>query len=91
MDKVANMSQSSTIIALDLLVISPSSHMKRVEHIWQGLGKMSPICQQNSDASEDALKWFPDSQNDSFPNMYDILEAKVDRLVGKSILAKKNT
>ena len=71
------------------LVIIPSSHMKRVEHIWQGLRKLSPICQQNSDASEDAQKWFPDSQNDSFPNMYDILEAKVDRLVGKSILAKK--
>ena len=29
------------------------------------------------------------SQNDSFPNMYDILEAKVNRLVGESLLAKK--
>ena len=34
--------------------------------IWQGLRccrKLSPICQQNSDASKDALKWFPDSLN----------------------------
>ena len=49
--------------------------------------KFSPICQQNSDASQDALKFVPDfkAMMHSFQMMYDILLVKVDRLAGKSI------
>ena len=60
------------------------------------LQKVIMVCQQKFDAAQDVLKWFPDVRGQtiakchSFSNMYDMLQAIVDRLAGKTYLVQKN-